>query len=155
MDFENRGGKTKILVLRHMNEQTREGMNKERERTVRRGSVPLKAEEERVVGKQAGSKEGFGIRGQHSQPWWIWDSSVHQLRTTEASLINPNSWGCRNHHLPGQEGIRSFWRSPGESRVDMSGTAGKGNRNSQWGRKVAGRSFWKLIRPGEQWDKRG
>lgn len=69
MDFENRGGKTRILVLRHMNEQTKEGMNRERDRTVRRGGVPLKAEEERMVGKQAGSKEGFGIRGQHSQPW--------------------------------------------------------------------------------------
>lgn len=47
-----------------MNEQTREGMNRERERT-----TPLKAEEEQVVGKQAGSKEGIGIGGQHSQPW--------------------------------------------------------------------------------------
>lgn len=44
-------------------------MNTERERTVRRGGVLLKSEEERVVGEQAGSKEGFGIGGQHSQHW--------------------------------------------------------------------------------------
>lgn len=76
-----------------MNKQERgnEQRERERENSVQQGSVLLKSEKERVVGEQAGSKEGFGIRGQHSQHWRLRDLSVHQVRTTEASWINPKS----------------------------------------------------------------